>query len=165
MFHWILNTGFSLLHNAVPLLLNIRLAQVYPWWEVSKSTFPFFTKVCPVWPSLVKFCPLRPSVVKKRLRALHFLPCFLLLLGELLRSTETKYLELTQDSKYWYSLQNESIFKRITSGPWGEPKKSISPPAPAEPPGFLQRWWSEMLEAVVVQSCPQWNQFMNATFM
>ena len=162
MFHWILNTGFSLLHNAVPLLLNNRLAQVYPWWEVSRSTFPFFTKVRP---SLIKSCPLRPSVVKERLRALHFLPCSLLLLGEPLRSTEIKYLELTQDSKYWSSLQKESIFKRITSGPWGEPKKSISPPAPVEPPGFLQRWWSEMLEAVIEKSCPQWNQFMNATFM
>ena len=99
----------------------------------------FFTKVCSFWPSLIKFCPLRASVIKERLRALHFLPCFLLLLGEPLRSTETKYLELTQDSKYWSSLQKESIFKRITSGPWGEPKKSISPPAPVEPPGFLQR--------------------------
>ena len=101
-----------------------------------------FTKVCLFWPSLIKFCPLRPSEIKERLRALHFLPCFLLSLGEPLRSAETKYLELTQDSKlYWSSLQKESIFKRITCGPWGEPKKSISPPAPVEPPGFLQRWW------------------------
>ena len=54
-----------------------------------------FTKVCLFWPSLIKFCPLRPIVIKERLRALHFLPCFLLLLGEPLRSAEIKYLELT----------------------------------------------------------------------
>ena len=90
-----------------------------------------FTKVCLFWPSLIKFCPLRPSEIKERLRALHFLPCFLLLLGEPLRSAETKYLELTQDSKlYWSSLQKRIYFQKdhLWSLGWAkEVHKSSSP--------------------------------------
>ena len=166
VFHWILNSGFSLLHNAVPLLLSIRLAQVYSSWEVSWSTFPYsprFVFSDQVWSNFVLYDQLwsrRGSELFTFSRA--FCYCWV---NPSARLKQNIWNLLMTPNYIGLLCKEESIFKRITCGPWGEPKKSISPPAPVEPPGFLQGWLSEMLEVVVVQSCPQWNQFMNATFM
>ena len=141
MFHWILNTWFSLLHNAVPLLLSIRLAQVYSW-EVSRSTFPYsprFVFSDQVWSNFVLYDQVRS---RRGSELFTFSRAFCYRWVNPSARLKQNIWNLLKTPNYIGLLcKKESIFKRITCGPWGEPKKSISPPAPVEPPGFLQRWW------------------------